>query len=100
MVAMRGHTCIGPIEKLQRVRKPGGNLGRLFWSCSRKGCGAEFMWADGGFPACGCGGKSRIRMAKKGVNCGKWFFACGKKKGDGEVRGRCMGEEQATSEVE
>ncbi|GMH57791.1 hypothetical protein TrRE_jg6338 [Triparma retinervis] len=51
----------------------------------RKGCRAEFMWADGSFPTCGCGGgKSRIRMAKKGANSGKWFFACWKGKGEGE----------------
>ena len=75
---MRGHSCGKPSEKLKRVRKQNCNEGRLFWSCARAGCHANFSWADATFPKCRCDAVSRLRVTKNGNNAGKWFFACSK----------------------
>ena len=80
-VRMRGHSCKKPLEKLRRVKKQNGNEGRLFWSCGRRDCKAEFKWADESFPKCGCKKTSILRICKKtGPNAGRWFHACGQRK--------------------
>ena len=82
-VRMRGHSCKKPLEKLRRVKKLNGNEGRLFWSCGRRDCKAEFTWADEAFPKCGCAKPSILRICKKsGPNAGRWFHACGGRKCD------------------
>ena len=80
-VRMRGHSCKKPLEKLKRVKKQNANEGRLFWSCGRRDCKAEFQWADAAFPKCGCAKPSILRICKKsGPNAGRWFHACGQRK--------------------
>lgn len=73
----------GATAKLQRVRKAGGNHGRLFWSCPKRqgqGCGI-FIWADGRFPSCLCTAQGRKkallrRVLKPGPSNGRYFFSC------------------------
>ena len=78
---MRGHSCKKPLERVKRVKKQNGNEGRLFWSCGRRDCKAEFKWADEAFPKCGCAKPSILRICKKtGPNAGRWFHACGQRK--------------------
>ncbi|CAH0364371.1 unnamed protein product [Pelagomonas calceolata] len=80
-VRMRGHSCKKPLEKVKRVKKTNENEGRLFWSCGRRDCKAEFKWADESFPKCGCKKTSILRICKKtGPNAGRWFHACGQRK--------------------
>ena len=82
-VRMRGHSCKKPLEKVKRVKKLNGNEGRLFWSCGRRDCKAEFKWADEAFPKCGCAKPSILRICKKsGPNAGRWFHACGQRRCD------------------
>ena len=77
-VRMRGHSCGKPLEKVKRVRKKNANEGRLFWSCGRRDCKADFTWADSAFPKCQCSRPSILRLCKKtGPNAGRWFFSCG-----------------------
>ena len=82
-VRMRGHSCKKPLERVKRVKRQNGNEGRLFWSCGRRDCKAEFTWADETFPKCGCAKPSILRICKKsGPNAGRWFHACGQRKCD------------------
>ena len=96
------------LSKLQRVRKAGLNINRLFYSCGGlryKGCN-YFEWADAKFPKCLHGKISILRrVLKPGVNNGKYFFCCGEDK-DGQceyfswidsVRDRCPPKQQCPS---
>ena len=74
--------CISSVvpSMLQRVRKPGVNHNRLFWSCGKKGrnkC-CYFAWADSRFPRCLHNKVSTIRRVLKteGGNNGRYFFCC------------------------
>jgi formamidopyrimidine-DNA glycosylase len=73
------------MSKLQRVRKVGMNMNRLFWSCGGlryKGCGF-FEWADATFPKCLHGRVSILRrVLKPGANNGRYFFCCGEEKNE------------------
>ena len=78
---MRGHSCGKPLEEVKPVRKKTANEGRLFWSCGRRDCKADFTWADSAFPKCQCSRPSILRLCKKsGPNAGRWFFGCGVRK--------------------
>jgi formamidopyrimidine-DNA glycosylase len=80
------------LATLQRVRKEGSNIGRLFWSCpvrqttfrqplesrSSKNCGF-FQWADTLFPRCAHNQVAILRrVLKTGPNNGRYFFCCGR----------------------
>ncbi|KAK3250674.1 hypothetical protein CYMTET_39955 [Cymbomonas tetramitiformis] len=74
--------CNSP-SALQRVRKPGPNHSRLFWSCPKrhgKGCGF-FRWADEEFPKCQHAKRSLLRrVLKPGANNGRYFYCCAQAK--------------------
>ena len=92
--------------KLSRVRKPGPNQGRLFWSCADAGTRKPtkcnyFLWADKLFPTCKCTIQSNTtnhhnnnttnngniciirRVLKPGPTNGCYFFTCSNYKGCG-----------------
>ena len=97
--------------KLQRVRKPGPNHGRLFWSCPKRqaqSCKGAFLWADAPFPHCACCTKGCTKKKKKailrrvlkpGATNGRYFFSCAVApsgpgrpgKGNGKGNGKCNG---------
>jgi formamidopyrimidine-DNA glycosylase len=63
-------------SKLSRVRKTGGNCGRLFFGCRARDC-SHFSWADGYLGKCSCGKTAGLRICKKeGANSSRWFVTC------------------------
>ena len=74
---------------LNRSRKLGINMNRLFWSCPKgmtnpKRCNF-FHWADSQFPKCDHQRPSILRrVLKAGPNNGRYFFCCG-----GDMNSQC-----------
>lgn len=64
------------VSALRTVTKAGENKGRLFYSCSFRGC-KFFEWADLHHPLCKHGKRTVLRrVLKQNDNNGKEFYSC------------------------